>query len=248
MKMQLLASSGILAVVMTLTVMASSSLDAQGTPRATSAASGDRSALPRTPWGHADLQGTWTSEGELGVPFERPTQFGERQHLTDAEYADRLQQTRVRDEEALAEIDVFTADVSNAGAVGSPTSPPPHWLERSTQSRRTFAGDRPTERPDSGADTSANARRRRRASRWRSRPVSQQRRRLQSLRPMHHARPAGRDLSSYLQCEYAHRPGTGRRGHHLRDDPRDASRFPGRPHPAAGIPPDARQFARALGG
>jgi hypothetical protein len=137
MKMQLWVSSGILAVVMTLAVMASSSsLDAQGAPRATSAASGDRSAL-RTPWGSADLQGTWTSEGELGVPFERPAQFGDRQYLTEQEYADRLRQTQLRDQEALAEIDVFTADVSNAGAVGSPTSPPPHWLERSTQSRRT---------------------------------------------------------------------------------------------------------------
>jgi len=136
MKMQLLYSSGILAVVMTLTMMTSSSLDAQGTPGATSAVSGDRS-VPRTPWGSADLQGTWTSEGELGVPFERGAQFGERQYLTDEEYADRLRQAQLRDKEALAEIDVFTADVSNAGAVGSPTSPPPHWLERSTQSRRT---------------------------------------------------------------------------------------------------------------
>ena len=139
MKRQLAISSGVLAVVMTLTVMASSPLDVQGTPPATAAAAvpNDRSALPRTPWGSADLQGTWTSEGELGVPFERPAQFGERQYLTDQEYADRLRQTRVRDEEALAEIDVFTADVSNAGAVGSPTSPPPHWLERATHSRRT---------------------------------------------------------------------------------------------------------------
>src|SRR5688572_6711729 len=136
MKMQLLYSSGILAVVMTLTMMTSSSLDAQGTPGATSAVSGDRS-VPRTPWGSADLQGTWTSEGELGVPFERGAQFGERQYLTDEEYADRLRQAQLRDEEALAEIDVFTADVSNAGSVGSPTSPPPHWLERGTQSRRT---------------------------------------------------------------------------------------------------------------
>ena len=136
MKMQLLCSSGILAVVMTLTVMTSSSLDAQGAPQATSAA-GDRPALPRTPWGTVDLQGTWTSEGELSVPFERPAQFGERQYLTDEEFAERLRRTRLQNEEALAEIDVFTADVSNAGAVGSPTSPPPHWLERGTQSRRS---------------------------------------------------------------------------------------------------------------
>ena len=122
MKMQLLCSGGLLAVAMTFAV-ASSSLDAQG--------------LPRTPWGSADLQGTWTSEGELGVPFERPAQFGERQYLTDEEFADRVRQARRQEEQALAEIDVFTADVSNAGAVGSPTSPPPHWLERGTQSRRS---------------------------------------------------------------------------------------------------------------
>ena len=137
MKMQLLYSSGILAVVMTLTVVTSPSLDAQAAPRATSAVSGDRPVLPRTPWGSADLQGIWTSEGELSVPFERPAQFGDRQYLTDEEFADRLRRARLQNEEALAEIDVFTADVSNAGAVGSPTSPPPHWLERGTQSRRS---------------------------------------------------------------------------------------------------------------
>ena len=137
MKMRLFCSSGILAIVMGFAVAASSSLDAQGPPRATSAVSGDRPLVPRTPWGSVDLQGTWTSEGELGVPFERPAQFGDRQYLTEEEFADRLRRARLQNEEALAEIDVFTADVSNAGAVGSPTSPPPHWLERSTQSRRS---------------------------------------------------------------------------------------------------------------
>ena len=44
----------------------------------------------RTPWGDPDLQGEWTSEGEYGVPFERPAQFGTRQFLTDEEYAKRL--------------------------------------------------------------------------------------------------------------------------------------------------------------
>lgn len=136
MKMRLLVSSGIVALVMTLTVTASPTPGNQASsPEARTV--GERQALPRTPWGSPDLQGTWTSEGELGVPFERPEQFGTREYLTDQEYADRLRQTELRNEEALAEIDVFTADVSNAGAVGSPTSPPPHWLERGTQSRRT---------------------------------------------------------------------------------------------------------------
>jgi len=37
---------------------------------------------PRTPWGDPDLQGTWTSEAELSVPFERPKEFGNRQLRT----------------------------------------------------------------------------------------------------------------------------------------------------------------------
>jgi hypothetical protein len=42
---------------------------------------------PRTPWGEPDLQGTWTSEAELSVPFERPREYGNRQTMTDAEFA-----------------------------------------------------------------------------------------------------------------------------------------------------------------
>src|SRR5580765_7615763 len=41
----------------------------------------------RTAWGDPDLHGEWTTEGEYGVPFERPAQFGTRPFLTDAEYA-----------------------------------------------------------------------------------------------------------------------------------------------------------------
>jgi len=95
------------------------------------------SAVPRTPWGDPDLQGGWTSQGELGVPFERPKEFGTRQELTDEEFAkssDRLRSERERDN---AEFDLETADRSNAGAVGSASSPPPHWLERGNPSRRT---------------------------------------------------------------------------------------------------------------
>jgi hypothetical protein len=95
------------------------------------------SAVPRTPWGDPDLQGGWTSQSELGVPFERPKEFGTRQELTDEEFAkssDRLRAERERDN---AEFDLETADRSNAGAVGSATSPPPHWLERGNPSRRT---------------------------------------------------------------------------------------------------------------
>jgi hypothetical protein len=85
----------------------------------------------RTPWGDPDLQGEWTTEGEYGVPIERPAQFGTRQFLTDAEYAKRLEDVRIRDERDLARIDVLS------GKVDGPNAPIPHWREYNTTSRRT---------------------------------------------------------------------------------------------------------------
>jgi hypothetical protein len=92
---------------------------------------------PRTPWGDPDLQGTWSSEAELSVPFERPREFGDRQFLTDAEFTQRQAQAATQVQSDLSEFEVFSADTRNAGAVGSATSPPPHWLERGKASRRT---------------------------------------------------------------------------------------------------------------
>jgi hypothetical protein len=91
----------------------------------------------RTAWGDPDLQGTWTSEGELGIPFERSAEFGNRQLLTDEEFVQRQKQADRLRQTDNAEFDIETADISNAGQVGSATSPPPHWLERGTPSRRT---------------------------------------------------------------------------------------------------------------
>ena len=85
----------------------------------------------RTPWGDPDLQGEWTSEGEYGVPFERPPQFGTRQFLNDEEYAKRLEDVRIRDERDLAPVDVLS------GKVDAPNAPIPHWREYNTTSRRT---------------------------------------------------------------------------------------------------------------
>ncbi len=92
---------------------------------------------PRTAWGEPDLQGVWSSAAELSVPFERNAAFGDRQWLTDAEFEQRLKQTSTQLDSDNAEFSVDNADISNAGAVGSATSPPPHWLERSETSRRT---------------------------------------------------------------------------------------------------------------
>jgi hypothetical protein len=85
----------------------------------------------RTSWGDPDLHGEWTTEGEYGVPFERPPQYGARQFLTDEEYAKRMQDIRVRDEQDLAPVDILSGRVQGASA------PIPHWREYSTSSRRT---------------------------------------------------------------------------------------------------------------
>ena len=47
---------------------------------------------PRTPWGHPDLEGTWTTDDMRGVPMSRPAQYGTRPYLTDAEFAARAKQ------------------------------------------------------------------------------------------------------------------------------------------------------------
>jgi len=65
------------------------------------------------------------------VPFERPSQFGTRQFLTDDEYAKRLEEVRIRDERDLAPVDVLS------GKVDAPNAPIPHWREYNTTSRRT---------------------------------------------------------------------------------------------------------------
>ena len=85
----------------------------------------------RTPWGDPDLQGEWTTEGEYGVPLERPAEFGTRRYLTDAEHSKRLEDVRIRDERDLARVDVLS------GKVEGPNAPIPHWREYNTNSRRT---------------------------------------------------------------------------------------------------------------
>jgi hypothetical protein len=91
----------------------------------------------KTPWGDPDLQGVWTSEPELGVPFERAPDLGTRQTLTEEEFHKRQADAQKQLAADNAEFDLETAETANAGAVGSATSPPPHWLERGQPSRRT---------------------------------------------------------------------------------------------------------------
>jgi len=87
--------------------------------------------LQRTPWGDPNLRGEWTTEGEFGVPFERPPELGTREFLTDEEYSKRLAGVKQRDERDLESVDVL------AGKVDAPNAPIPHWREYETNSRRT---------------------------------------------------------------------------------------------------------------
>ena len=94
---------------------------------------------PRTPWGDPDLQGIWPGTDMVGVPFERPTQFGTRLFLTEAEFKEREAQA-----DKQAKLDVLDFDLQNPpadivalGDVGGVTSPPPHWLERGLPSRQS---------------------------------------------------------------------------------------------------------------
>jgi hypothetical protein len=72
-------------------------------------------SVPRTPWGHPDLQGIWTTDEEIGVPFERAKEFGERALMTDAEIAALEERERKRAEAPRRD--------------GSTGAGPEHWYE-----------------------------------------------------------------------------------------------------------------------
>jgi hypothetical protein len=91
---------------------------------------------PKTPWGDPDLQGFWPSVDMQGVPLQRPARFGTRNVLTDQEFAQRAKEITEEEASLVADIDVFTADVSRPCAIRCPTSPQPHWQETGKPSRQ----------------------------------------------------------------------------------------------------------------
>jgi hypothetical protein len=115
------------AIVAGLTAVASHVLDAQAKP--TGSAHGW--AVPRTPWGDPDLEGIWPSNEMLGTPLERPANFGERNSLTEDEFAARQAQS-----ERQAEADAEQFVNPQAPRRGSGTGPPAHWGERGKPSHQ----------------------------------------------------------------------------------------------------------------
>lgn len=87
-------------VIVGLGVMASLSLSAQQE---------GEGAVPRTPWGEPDLQGTWTNE--TITPFERPVALGDKAVLTPEEAQAVEQQSA--DQRAKADDTVRPGDVGS---------------------------------------------------------------------------------------------------------------------------------------
>ena len=101
----------VLAVAAAAAVSTAISLSAQAPSKAYTA--------PRTPWGHPDLQGTYSNDDETGTPMERPAQFeGKRQEdLTPEEFA-----TLVKDRN-----DAFNRGVEGTEFAGG-LRPPTHLI------------------------------------------------------------------------------------------------------------------------
>jgi hypothetical protein len=91
---------------------------------------------PRTAWGDPDISGLFTTDDELGVPFERPAQFGDRQVVTAEEFNQRQAQSE-RQEEADREAFIAPRQNAEGGPGAGGTGPPAHWIERGKPSRRT---------------------------------------------------------------------------------------------------------------
>jgi hypothetical protein len=77
-----------------------------------------RTFAPRTPWGDPDLQGSYTTTNENGVPMERPNQYPAQGNMSEAEFQKivRTQQERNR---------------ASAGRIGGAATGagPEHWYE-----------------------------------------------------------------------------------------------------------------------
>jgi hypothetical protein len=95
---------------------------ARSDARSAGGASG-RAAVPRTPWGDPDLQGTYTNSNESGIPMERPAEFaGKRQDEITPADLERL--IKLRAERTADRAAIIGATEENDTGAG-----PTHWYE-----------------------------------------------------------------------------------------------------------------------
>ncbi len=83
---------------------------------------------PKTPWGDPDLRGTYTSDNSIGVPFERPVQYGTRATLSDAEFEAR---DKANQEQVSKDLDEHPESAFEQDEAAN--NAPRHWLERGTK-------------------------------------------------------------------------------------------------------------------
>ena len=79
-------------------------------------------ALPKTPWGDPDFQGTWTSDDCINTPMQRPANLGDKLYLTEQEITDR--------EAAIARQTDNDKQQFVAATARATINPPGHWGER----------------------------------------------------------------------------------------------------------------------
>jgi hypothetical protein len=97
-------------------------------PAASTAGGSSGWTAPRTPWGHPDLQGVWTTDAEIGVPLERPVDLGTKAVLTDEEFTRRAKALERQYED----------NKEDRGRQVGNEQGPVHWYEGGKQvSRRT---------------------------------------------------------------------------------------------------------------
>jgi hypothetical protein len=82
-------------------------------------------SAPRTPWGHPDLQGTYTNK--TTTPLERPDSLADREFLTTEEVAEREQAALDRNERLLLRPAEKTTVGGNVGAYNN------FWLDGGTR-------------------------------------------------------------------------------------------------------------------
>jgi hypothetical protein len=96
-------------------------------------------AVPRTPWGDPDLQGTYTNSNESGIPMQRPAEFAGKSldQITPAELARVMQQRHAQTERTAAVIGGTADNDTGAG--------PSHWYENynAKNSRAWMVSDPP---------------------------------------------------------------------------------------------------------
>ena len=101
---------------------------------------------PKTAWGDPDLQGVWPGTDMVGTPLERPRNFGNRNVLTDEEFAQRQARAKTQSEidEQETVNDITRCDPTRGGLGNSPTTckdgvsigPPLYWDDRGKPNRQ----------------------------------------------------------------------------------------------------------------